>query len=240
MSSKTSTKLATAAGVGRTTLQRAEEVYAKSPERHAEVKAGTKTLTQALREMKHEEVVERLESIDAKKTKAIKGVYDVIVVDPPWTMQKIDRDVRPCQTGMDFSTMTVAEIWAMTLPCADNCHVWLWTTQRFLPDALSILAEWEALYVCTFVWHKPGGFQVVGLPQYNCEFALYGRRGSPEFVDTKGFSTCFAVPRGAHSEKPKEFYEMVARVTAGRRLDMFARKSHEGFDAWGKEAASNG
>lgn len=164
------------------------------------------------------------------------GLYNVIVIDPPWPIEKIQRDCRPNQIDVDYQTMSLDEIVALHLPAMNDCHIWLWTTHRFLPEALRIFEAWSVNYVCAFVWHKPGGFQVVGLPQFNCEFAIYGRLGSPEFSTTKGLCTCFSAPRGKHSEKPDAFYEMVRNSTLGRRLDMFSRRNIQGFDAWGKEA----
>lgn len=195
------------------------------------------TMADAIREDKRAEVIAKLEDIDTKTAKELAGQYDVIVIDPPWPMEKIERDVRPNQSEFDYPTMSEEELADMILPAADACHLWLWTTHKFLPMAFRLLEAWEFKYVCTFVWHKPGGFQPIGLPQYNCEFALYARRGAPSFIDTKALPVCFEAPRGKHSEKPEAFYDVVRRVTAGRRIDIFNRRAIEGFKSWGKEAA---
>ena len=186
-------------------------------------------------EKKRAEVKENLENISVKKAKALKGVYDVIIIDPPWEMEKIERDERPRQTGFDYPTMGEKELGELKIPAADNCHIFTWTTHKHLPMALRLLEKWGYKYVCTFVWHKNGGFQPFGLPQYNCEFCLYARKGTPQFVDFKNFFTCFQADRSKHSEKPELFYDMVRRVTAGRRLDMFNRREIKGFDRWGNE-----
>ena len=232
----TRTEAAERAGVSERKMKQAKAVSEKRPDLAKQVVSGEMPLAAAVREIKREEIKAQLEDVAAREVKAIQGLYDVIVIDPPWPMEKIERDVRPNQAAFDYPTMSEAELSELVVPTADDCHVWLWTTHKFLPMALRLLDRWGLKYVCAFVWHKPGGFQPIGLPQYNCEFCLYARKGSPRFIDTKAFSTCFEAPRGAHSEKPEAFYDIVRRVTAGRRLDMFNRRHIEGFDSWGKEA----
>ena len=223
-------------GIGHTAVDQAGKLKAEAPDLADDVRAGKTTLHKADNELKKRKNRARLEDITVQEAKAAEGVFDVIVIDPPWPMTKIDREVAPNQVDFDYPTMSIDELKAFSVPAADDCHVWLWTTQRFLPAALVLLGDWGLKYVCTFVWHKPGGFQAWNLPQYNCEFVLYARRGAPQFLDTKAFNTCFDAPRGKHSEKPEAFYDVVRRVTGGRRLDMFNRRLIDGFTGWGKEA----
>jgi N6-adenosine-specific RNA methylase IME4 len=170
------------------------------------------------------------------------GPFDVVVIDPPWPMQKIDRDDRPNQDAFDYPVMTIDELAAfwpekIAANTTENAHAFVWTTQKYLPAALELLEKWDLRYVLAMVWHKPGGFQPVGLPQYNAEFIIYARKGSPPFIDTTAFDVCNSWDRREHSRKPAEFYELIKRVTGGSRLDVFAREAHDGFAQYGNEIA---
>jgi N6-adenosine-specific RNA methylase IME4 len=238
---KTADILSKQHGVSPATIKRdgaAAELLEKHPEQAAAIIRGDVKKSDVIRELKREEVVAKLEDIAVREVKAVQGVYDVIVLDPPWPMEKIERDVTPNQVAFEYPTMTEQDMADLKIPAADDCHVFVWTTHKFLPMALRLVSAWGFKYVLTMVWHKPGGFQPFGLPQYNCEFAIYARKGKPQFVDTKAFPVCFSAPRAAHSAKPEEFYELLRRVTAGRRLDMFNRRDIKGFDIWGNESGN--
>lgn len=218
-------------------LKNAIALKRNRPDLAEKVAAGEMKTSKAVREMKLEQLTKSLESVEAVEAKKLEGVYDVVVLDPPWQIGWLPRpDARPNQVGLEYPLMSDAEIAELELPCADDCHVFVWTTHSKLPYTFDLLKKWGLKYVCTFVWHKPGGFQPIGLPQYNCEFCVYARMGTPKFVDTKAFSTCFDAPRTGQSEKPEAFYDMLRRTTRGRRIDMFNRRSIEGFEGWGKEA----
>jgi N6-adenosine-specific RNA methylase IME4 len=190
-----------------------------------------------IREAKERE----LTSIEALQAKAILGLYDVVVIDPPWPLNRIERDVRPEQVAFDYPVMDVEQIASevgghLAEHLADNAHIFLWSTQKYLPASFDLIEQWNLAYAFTMVWHKNGGFQPFGQAQFNCEFVVCARRGSPIFLSTKDFPACFDPPRTKHSEKPEAFYATLRRVTGGRRLDMFNRREIAGFDGWGKEA----
>jgi N6-adenosine-specific RNA methylase IME4 len=74
------------------------------------------------------------------------GLYNVIVIDPPWPIEKIQRDCRPNQIDMDYEVMNLDQIESMKIPAAEDCHVWLWTTHKYLPAAFALLNTWGLKY----------------------------------------------------------------------------------------------
>jgi N6-adenosine-specific RNA methylase IME4/ParB-like chromosome segregation protein Spo0J len=220
-------------------LRNASDIRKKYPDLAKKVRDGQLTLLKALRAIRQEEIARKHASLQERQIKEIKGVYDVIVVDPPWPERRFGG------VPLDYPVMSLdsieREVGAKLAAHAhDDCHVFIWVTQPFLPVGFALIKNWGLEYGFTITWHKPRGMRPPGYPEYNSEFVIHACKGSPTFTDTKGFVTCFEAPRGDHSEKPDEFYEMIRRCTEGmRRLDMFNRRRIEGFDGWGYEAPEN-
>ena len=91
--------------------------------------------------------------------------------------------------------------------CEENAHLYLWVTNNFLPDGLSVMQAWGFRYVTMITWFKAGG---LGLGQYfrgKSESCLFGIKGSLPYKNIGGKRaqgvTAFEAPRGAHSEKPE-------------------------------------
>jgi len=222
-------------------VSRAKKLQNESPELLEQVRAGEMGILEAAKRMRQAEAAakrEQNERLKAETPKAVQvGKYETIVIDPPWEMEKIQRDVAPNQVAFDYPTMNGQELAVFDVGgmAEENCHLFCWTTHRHLPLALRLMPEWGFRYVLLMTWHKAGGFQPFGLPQYNSEFCIYARKGSPKFIDTKQFFTCFNAPRREHSRKPDEFYDVIRRVTEGPRIDVFSREKRDGFDQYGNE-----
>ena len=241
---KPSRESAKEAGVGKTTYFEAKYIAQNAPEETKQkLRRGDVTIKSEYKKLKQAEkrkdISFHIEELAKQDIAIAKRLYDVIAIDPPWDLGgAFAPSDKTGHLPLAYPTMSVEEIEQLELPCAKDCHIFLWTTQKFLKYAFNILDAWDLDYACTFTWAKNGGPQVMGLPQYNTEFFLYARKGNPKFVDTKNFNTLLTAKRTGHSEKPEEFYDLLRRVTVGRRLDMFNRRNIEGFDGWGNEAVS--
>ena len=167
------------------------------------------------------------------------GRFRAIVIDPPWPMQRIDRDVRDRQpdTDLDYPTMSLDDIAALPVPdkaADDGCHVYLWTTQRFLHEACDLFERWGVHQECQLTWVKPTGMTPYSW-MYNTEHVLFGRLGGNLPLQRFGLKLSFEAPQTGHSRKPDVFYERVLEASPGPRLEMFARTPRDGFVVWGNE-----
>lgn len=202
----------------------------------SEINRGLKTL-----EEHHRRLAMEQRRATAAQTLLPEGQYRCIVIDPPWPVEKIEREVRPRQgVTLDYPTMTLEDIQALPvtkLAAEAGCHLYLWTTQKFLPAALKLVEAWDFNYQCLMTWVKPTGMTPYTW-MYNTEHVIFARRGNLP-LEQNGLKLSFEAASAGHSVKPDVFYERVLKASSGPRLDMFARRVHEGFEAWGDEICSS-
>ena len=198
-----------------------------------EGKAGdTKEANQLLRERQTQQ---RAQELGETAAKVPKGKYQCIVIDPPWPMKKIKRDERQNQAGFDYPTLNEGELRDFPVPdmAADDCHLYLWTTHKFMPMALRLAEHWGFRYQCMMTWVKNVGFTPFSW-MYSTEHVLFCRRGSLK-LKKMGLRLDFSAKVREHSRKPDVFYELVEQASPGPRIDVFSREERAGFDQFGNE-----
>lgn len=179
--------------------------------------------------------------------------YRVIVADPPWETTAgplcgpagFEGAYRSASRPLAYPTMSLNRI--AGLPVADladdDCALFLWTINGYLPAAFDILKTWGFVYSTTLVWAKsPMGFGLGGAFGISTEFVLYARRGKPR-PNHRSSGTWFHWKRAyderrktCHSAKPPQLQDLIETMFDGPRLEMFARSQRLGWDTWGNEA----
>lgn len=172
--------------------------------------------------------------------------YSIIYADPPWKYGKwgkasIPRSKShiPKDEPMPYSTMSVSEICKMQVSdiTKDNCELYLWATQKYLPYAFGVIDAWGFKYCQTLTWCKtPMGTGQGGVYCPTTEFLLLARKGKApktKRIDT----TWWNIKRTQkHSKKPAFFRELIDSIYGDvDKIELFAREKHEGWDCWGNE-----
>ena len=202
----------------------------------------------------HGSTGQRLSPISKTWTRTRASRYRCIVVDPPWDQGKTGkRSVRPNQTvKLDYPTLTPEEIRELPINelAADNAFLWLWATNSrskscdipILQIAFQLMEHWGFRYYTIITWDKRTGPCPFGPYQITTEHVLFGYKGKSRFPKScyGKMKTLFSESTRTHSEKPSTFYEFVREQFDGPRLDLFARRVHEGFEGWGNQYKGNG
>ena len=199
--------------------------------------------------------------VDAAPVDAVVMRFSCIVADPPWKYgswgkasttsntnngdrwanRNVERPEENVPVPMPYQTMTVEQIKSMNVGkfAADNCDLYLWATQKYLPDAFDVLTAWGFRYCQTLTWCKaPRGTGQGGLYCPTTEFLLLGRIGAMPKKERMD-STWWQVkrPHNKHSAKPEFFMDVIEAMSEGPRLELFARRKRLGWYSWGNEVA---
>lgn len=158
--------------------------------------------------------------------------FPTIVIDPPW---QYDNKATRGAAEDHYPTMSIAELEALELPAAENAHLYLWTTNNFLREALDLCSTWGFDYKTLLTWVKPQ----MGMGNYFrsvTEHVVFGVRGSLATA-RRDRTNVVNADRTRHSAKPDAFYDLVEQMSPGPYFEMFARRRRMGdWHVWGNEA----
>lgn len=188
--------------------------------------------------------------------------YATIVADPPWKVaagrslgryemqdgRQLFGVMNNAARKLSYPHMTVAEITALPVGeiAADDAHLYLWTINRYLDDAFDVARAWGFTFSTMLTWAKNpmgGGLggDAFGISTEFCLFCRRGKLKAKERIGTTWFNWKRPYKNGYpnHSAKPREFIDLVGRVSPGPYVELFARDKREGWHAWGNEVVSD-
>ena len=179
--------------------------------------------------------------------------YKTIVIDPPWKYGKWGKASCPAYNGhipkdsdLPYKWMSIDEIKKLPVSTLadDNCELYLWATQKYLPTAFDVIRVWGFKYCQTLTWcKKPMGKGQGGVYCPTTEFLILARRGkmpTVKRIDTTWWEIKRFYSAGRnHSKKPEFFQDLIEQVSESPRLEMFARRKRENWDVWGNEVDSD-
>jgi N6-adenosine-specific RNA methylase IME4 len=176
----------------------------------------------------------------------LKGQFGTILIDPPWRFQNRTGKMAPEHKRLHrYPTMSFDEIAA--LPVGDlalpRSHLYLWTPNALLLEALTIMKAWGFTYKTNIVWYKvrkDGGPDGRGVGFYFrnvTELLLFGTKGRLRTLKPGRTQVNVIVERKQeHSWKPDAATEIIAACSPGPYLELFARRALPGWTVWGNQA----
>jgi len=174
-----------------------------------------------------------------------KKKYKIIYADPAWQFDnKNTGGSMSSSAESQYNVMTIEDM--KNLPVADiaddDCTLVMWWVGSMPQEAIDLVHAWgfKIKNMNGFVWRK---LTKKGLPFFGMGFrtragsesAVIAIKGKPE-VFSHSVRAVREAPVGRHSEKPTEFRDDIIELCGDLpRIELFARASILGWDAWGDE-----
>lgn len=176
------------------------------------------------------------------------GPFDVILADPPWSyygqQDKWTAAAKFYPTAPDEQIISLP----MNEMLTKNGILFLWATSPRLDVAMECLKSWNLYFRgIAFVWvksrkdGKPIGAQGIrpSIIKPTAEYVIAASKvakGRPQKLHNEAVPNVILAPKREHSQKPEAIQEYIESMYPGtKRLEMFARASRPGWEAWGNE-----
>ena len=135
--------------------------------------------------------------------------------------------------------MLLEEICALPVGdlATDDAILYLWATAPKLAECMTVIEAWGFEYRTNIIWDKCKiGMGYHARNQH--EILRIAKRGSiPPPKPGEQPASVIRVPRGKHSEKPVEFYEIIEKAYPELlKIELFNRSPREGWAVWGNES----
>lgn len=192
------------------------------------------------RDLRHKIKQARLE----KQVSMPSDKYRVIYADPPWLYTSGDQHSREEQDtvlGDYYPSMSIAELCNLPIYklADDNSVLFLWVTSPLLEECFEVIRAWGFDYKTSIVWDKDA-HNVGHYVSVRHELLLICTRGSCKPDNGKLLPSVIKEKRTEHSVKPETFRKMIDEMYPyGKRIELFARKKVDNWEAWGNEPEIN-
>lgn len=168
--------------------------------------------------------------------------YGLIAADPAWLFETFSDKGKDRAPDCHYRVTSIEDHCAMPVKdlAADDCVLLIWIYAPLLHRSFEIIEAWGFEYkTYAYDWRKVTAdgshyFNTYFWTQSDMELCLLATRGAPKRLHTAGKQPIIAARR-EHSEKPEEFYQRSEQLFTGPRLELFARKSRQGWTCWGDE-----
>jgi N6-adenosine-specific RNA methylase IME4 len=170
--------------------------------------------------------------------------YGAILADCPWSFRVWSSDTGHGRSAEShYPTMQPDELAALPVAslAAPDCALFMWATMPTLPQALALGEAWGFGYKTAALawaktlrsgwgWHFGMGYWT----RANVELCLLFTRGRVQ-RKARNVRQLIVAPVGRHSAKPDEQYTRIEQLVDGPYLELFARQTRPGWDAFGNQ-----
>ena len=182
-------------------------------------------------------IYDNLNNIDKK--------YQIIYADPPWSYKVWINKGKGRSAESHYKTMEAQDIRDLPVEkIADkNSVLLMWVTYPCLEEGIELIKAWGFKYkTCAFSWiklNKRNSTPFTGMGYYtraNNEICLLATKGKPLARQSRAVKQVVMSAIEQHSKKPDEVRNRIVDLFGDLpRIELFARRSADGWDSFGNE-----